>query len=110
MSHDYERRVQDSLYSYFVVRVDVRDAAGELLTGRTTLPLINQAFEAFARKGIVQLLIGLDPRFPDLGPDGRVVQNVRLWHTRAEPVTIDAAALTKYFEGASAKRSPSRLT
>ncbi len=106
VSHDYERRVQDSLYSYFVVRVDVRDAAGELLTGRTTLPLINQAFEAFARKGIVQLLIGLDPRFPDLGPDGRVVQNVRLWHTRAEPVTIDAAALTKYFEGASGETQP----
>ena len=97
---------QDSLYSYFAVRVDVRDAGGEILTGRTTLPLINQAFEAFARKGIVQLLIALDPRFPDLGPDGRVVQNVRLWHTRAEPVTIDAAAVTRYFEGASGETQP----
>ncbi len=106
VSHDYERRPQDSLYSYFAVRVDVRDARGEVLTGRTTLPLINQAFEAFARKGIVQLLIALDPRFPNLGPDGRVVQNVRLWHARSEPVTVDAVAVTRYFEGASGETQP----
>jgi PKD domain len=109
VSHDYERRAQDSLYSYFPVRVDVRDAGGEVLTGRTTLPLINQAFEAFAQKGIVQLLIALAPRFPELGPDGRVVQNVRLWHTRSEPVTIDAVTLTRYFEGASGETRPQAL-
>ncbi len=97
--HDYERRTQDTLYSYFTVQVDVRSADGQTLSGRTTLPLINPAFEAFARKGIVQLLIALDPRFPELGPDGRVVQNVRLWHTRPESVTLGAAAVTKY-EGA----------
>jgi hypothetical protein len=106
VSHDYERRAQDSLYSYFPVRVDVRDASGAVLTGRTTLPLINQAFEAFAQKGIVQLLVALDPRFPELGSDGRVVQSVRLWHTRAEPVTIDAVALTRYFEGAAGETPP----
>jgi hypothetical protein len=106
IAHDYERRPQDSLYSYFTVRVDVRSLDGEVLTGRTTLPLINQAFEAFAQKGIVQLLVALDPRFPELGPDGRVVQNVRLWHTRADPVTIDAAAVTRYFDGASGETQP----
>jgi hypothetical protein len=106
VSHDYERRPQDSLYSYFTVRVEARSADGELLTGRTTLPLVNPAFEAFAQKGVVQLLVALDPRFPGLGPDGRVVQNVRLWHTRAEPVTVDAAAVTRYFEGASGETQP----
>ena len=105
-SHDYEGRAQDSLYSYFPVRVDVRSAAGEVLTGRTTLPLINPAFEAFAQKGIVQLLVSLDPRFPAMGPDGRVVQSVRLWHTRPQPVTIDAVAVTRYFDGASGETPP----
>jgi hypothetical protein len=105
-SHDYEGRSQDALYSYFTARVDVRDASGQVLTGRATLPLINPAFEAFARKGIVQLLIALDPRFPELGSDGRVVQSVRLWHTRPAPVTIDAATSTRYFEGAAGETQP----
>ena len=106
VSHDYERRPQDALYSYFMVRVDTRSLDGEVLSGRTTLPLINPAFEAFAQKGVVQLLVALDPRFPDLGPDGRVVQKVRLWHTRREPVTIDSAAVTRYFEGGSGETRP----
>ena len=106
VSHDYQGRTQDALYSYFTIRVDVRDASGQTLTGRTTLPLINQAFEAYAQKGVVQLLVALDPRFPELGPDGRVVQSVRLWHTRAQPVTIDAAAVTRYFEGAAGESGP----
>jgi hypothetical protein len=106
VSHDYEGRSQDTLYSYFTVRVDVLSTKGETLTGRTTLPLINPAFEALKQKGIVQILIALDPRFPELGPDGRVVQKVRLWHTRPDPVTIDAAAVTKYFEGASGETAP----
>ena len=84
----------------------MRSATGEVLTGRTTLPLINPAFEAFAQKGIVQLLVSLDPRFPEMGPDGRVVQNVRLWHTRPQAVTIDAVAVTRYFEGASGETPP----
>src|SRR5262249_35550511 len=67
VSHDYERRAQDTLYSYFTVRADVRATDGRTLSGRTTLALINPAFEAFAKKGIVQLLIALDPRFPSLG-------------------------------------------
>ncbi len=107
--HDYEGRAQDTLYSYFTVRVDVRSADGELLTGRTTLPLINPAFEALAQKGIVQILIALDPRFPELGADGRVVQKVRLWHTRPDAVTIDAATVTRYFEGAAGETEPAAV-
>ena len=104
--HSYEGRAQETLYSYFTVGVEVRSKEGGKLTGRTTLPLINTAFESLARKGIVQLLIALDPRFPDLGSDGRVVQRVRVWHTRRDPVTIESAAVTKYFETASGQTRP----
>ena len=37
------------------------------------------------------------------------MQNVRLWHTRAEPVTVDAAAVTRYFEGASGETQPQAI-
>ncbi|MGA7123044.1 MAG: hypothetical protein WBY94_23275 [Polyangiaceae bacterium] len=105
-THTYEGRAQDALYSYFTVRVEVHSKQGGTLAGRTTLPLINPAFEALARKSIVQLLIALDPRFPELGPDGRVVQHVRIWHTRPEPVTIESATRTAYFETGSGQSRP----
>ena len=100
-SHSYEGRAQETLYSYFTVRVEVRADDGERVIGRTTLPLVNPAFEALARKGVVQLLVALDPRFPELGSDGRVVQRVRLWHARPDPVTIEHATMTRYFESAA---------
>jgi len=106
VTHSYEGRKQESLYAYFVVGVDIVDKKSEKLSGRTTLALINPGFEAYARKGIVQLLIALDPRFPELGSDGRVVQRVRLWHTRPEPVTIESATLTEYYEGGSGSAKP----
>ena len=71
VEHDYEGRTQSTLYSYFVVGVSIRGAKGETATGRLALPLINPAFEALAGKGIVALLVSLDPRFPELGSDGR---------------------------------------
>jgi hypothetical protein len=100
-THSYEARAQESLYSYFTVGVEVHGKEGRELTGRTTLPLINPAFESLARKGIVPLLIALDPRFPELGSDGRIVQRVHLWHTRPDSVTIEGATETKYFETGS---------
>jgi len=105
-THSYEGRAQETLYSYFTVGVEVRSKDGRTLTGRTTLPLINAAFESLARKGIIQLLIALDPRFPDLGSDGRIVQRVRIWHTRPDPVTIESVAVTKYFETGSGQARP----
>jgi hypothetical protein len=108
-SHSYEGRAQDTLYSYYTVGVEVRDAKGVKLTGRTTVPLINPAFEAFARKGVVQLLVALEPRFPELDSEGRVVEHVRLWHTRPENVTIESAMQVDYFESGAGQRQPQAI-
>lgn len=79
---------------------------GETLTGRTSLSLINPAFESFAQKGIVQLLIALDPRFPELGSDGRVLQRVRVWHTQSAAVTIERSTVTRFFETGAGQTKP----
>jgi hypothetical protein len=109
VTHSYEDRAQETLYSYFTVGVEVRSKEGGSLKGRTTLPLINPGFESLARKGIVQLLISLEPRFPDLGADGRVLQRVRIRHTRPDPVTLESATVTKYFETGSGQTRPERI-
>lgn len=108
-SHNYESRGQDSLYSYYTVGVEIRDAKGDKLSGRTTVPLVNPAFEAFARKGVVQVLVSLEPRFPELDSEGRVVQQVRLWHTRPESVTIEKAFGVEYFESGAGQSQPEAI-
>jgi hypothetical protein len=105
--HNYEGRKQNALYSYFVIQVTMRGAKqGEVATGRTTLALINPAFEALAEKHAVQLLIALDPRFPELGPDGIVHQKVKIWHNQPGPVTITRAILTTYYKEAAGEAPP----
>jgi hypothetical protein len=105
-SHNFEGRPQDSLYSYFVVGVDVYGKDGEIVAGRASLALLNPAFEALAVKGVVALMISLTPRFPEMDKDGRVSQTVRLWHHRPGAVTIERVWMTKYFEGASGESKP----
>jgi hypothetical protein len=73
------------------------------------MPLLNPAFEALSEKKIVQLLISLDPRFPQVGPDGKVTQHVRIWHTRPDPVTIETALLTKYFRHGAGQTNAERV-
>jgi len=109
IEHNYEGRKQDTLYSYFLVEVTVRGAHGETATGRTTLPLMNSTFEALAMKGIVELQISLDPRFPSFGSDGVVRQNVKIWHTRPGPVTITQATVTSYYRNALGETPPSNV-
>ena len=104
--HDYEGREQNALYSYFVVSVTVTGAKGESVKGRMTLPLINPAYEALAQKGIVALMIALEPRFPQAAPDGSVTQQVRIWHTRPGPVTIDHAILTQFYTQGAGESQP----
>jgi hypothetical protein len=99
VEHNYEGRAQTALYSYFSISVEVRPKEGDPVTGRTTLALINPAWEAFALKGVVTLMIALTPRFPEIGSDGRVTQRVRLWHTDSAPVTIEQARATKFYVG-----------
>jgi len=108
VSHNYEGRAQNSLYSYFTVAVEVHGGA-ETIVGRASLSLINPAFESFAQKGIVQLLIALDPRFPEVGADGRVVQRVRLWHVHSVPVTLSRATVTRFFETGAGQTKPEEI-
>ncbi len=101
VSHSYERRKQDGTYSYMVVAMEAVNAAGEKVSARTSLALLNPAFESLQQKGAIQLLVALDPRFPELDEQKRVVQKVRLTHISPTPVTIESATLTKYFVGGS---------
>ena len=109
VEHSYEARPQNALYAYYVIGVDVRGAQGEHESGRTTLALINPAFEELKTKGRVVIMASLDSRFPQLGSDGKVTQHVRLWHAQPGPVTVEHAAMTKYFVGASGETNPEEV-
>ncbi len=104
--HNYERRPQDTAYSYFLIAVEARSKDGEVVKGRASLGLMNPAFEALQQKGIVVLLISLEPRFPELGPDGKVTEHVHIWHTRPQPVVIEGVAMTKYLQAAGGETRP----
>lgn len=89
VTHSFEMRAQDRRDSYFLLSVEAEDAHGQRVRGRTSLGLENPAYEALRDKGIVQLVYSLEPRFPELSPDGVVHQTVRLWQTRPDhTVTI----------------------
>lgn len=91
VTHSYEERPQNALYSHFLVAVEIVSATGEKLVGRRALQLRNPLFEDFHDKGIVSLMVTLDPRFPEMNDQGVVVQGVRLRHARPTSVTIDKA-------------------
>jgi hypothetical protein len=92
--HSFASRPQETLYSHFLVTVDVLAEDGRDLQGRHAIELLNPAFEAFAYKGVVLLFADLDPRFPVLSAAGVVDQGVRLWHTRPGVVTITKITVT----------------
>jgi hypothetical protein len=94
--HNYEEREQDALYTNLLVEVKVRGDAEEPVVGRTSLQLLNPAFESLETKGVVTLLVQLTPRFPELGSDGVVRQKVRLFHFRDRPVFIHNAVLFRH--------------
>jgi hypothetical protein len=82
-----------AMYFQHLVRVDVVDARGRKLTGRSSLQVLNTAFENFDKKGVVTLLARGTPRFPVLGEDGVVRQTFRIHHpwkglVRLERVTV----------------------
>ncbi len=54
-------------------------------------------------------MISLDPRFPELGSDGRVTQHVKLWHSRPGPVTIERMTMTKYYIEATGESAPAEV-
>ncbi len=92
-THGYGARPQDRLYSDFVVGVEAVDAAGKVARGRITLSLRNPAFEQLARTGEVLLLAEITPRFGEVGPDGAIRQQVRVWHHQAGVVALDSVTV-----------------
>jgi len=92
--HSFASRPQNTLYSHFLVTVNVLAEDGRVLQGRHSIELLNPAFEAFAYKGVVVLFADLDPRFPVLSANGIVDQGVRLWHTRPEVIAITKVTVT----------------
>jgi hypothetical protein len=105
-THSYADRAQDTLYSQFLVTVEVLEEDGRVLRGRHSLELLNPAFEALAYKGVVLLFADLDPRFPVLSPGGVVEQRVRLWHARPTAVTVTKVAVTTRYTGAAGRSAP----
>jgi hypothetical protein len=106
-THSFADRSQETLYSPFLIALEVLDADGRLLKGRVSIDLLNPAFEAFAYKGIVVLITELDPRFPVLSESGIVDQGVRLSHTRSDAVAITKITMTTKYEGRGGRSLPS---
>jgi hypothetical protein len=65
VSHDYGGRPQETNFSEMLVKVEVRSQDGDRVAGRKSVYLINTAFEALVERRRIQLLLSLDPRFPD---------------------------------------------
>lgn len=105
-THNFEGRRQDTMFSNFLVEVKVRGNSEEPVVGRTTLQLLNPAFEDLAYKGVVSLMVQLAPRFPELGSDGVVRQKVRLWHNRDRPVFIHSVAAYRHTSDPMAPVAP----
>jgi hypothetical protein len=106
VTHSYEDRAQDTLYSQMLVTVEIVGAGGEKVVGRKSLQLRNPVFEDFYEKGIVSLMIALNPRFPEANADGVVVQGVRLFHARPTSVTIEKAVRIKQYPEQGGETAP----
>ncbi|TQF16044.1 hypothetical protein FJV41_10235 [Myxococcus llanfairpwllgwyngyllgogerychwyrndrobwllllantysiliogogogochensis] len=78
-----------SMYVQHLVRVDVFDATGKKVTGRSSLQLLDSTFENFDKKGVVTILAVGTPRFPVEDADGVVRQSFRLSHRWKGPVRLE---------------------
>jgi hypothetical protein len=107
ITHSFEDRPQSTLYSQFLVRVEVATDDGRTLVARDALQLPNPAYESWTRKGLVSLMVALDPAFPVLSAAGRVEQGVRLRHHRPEAVAIESVHLVRtHINGAEDQPEP----
>ncbi|MBE7449422.1 MAG: hypothetical protein HS111_11135 [Kofleriaceae bacterium] len=98
-SHSYAGRPQTSLFSTFLVEVEITGADGERVRGRTSVQLMNLSFEHRHYRGLVLLRTELFPRFPELGPDGKVVQRVHVWHDHDQPVHLTRILRRQHLSG-----------
>jgi hypothetical protein len=94
------------MYTQHLIRVDVYDASGHKVTGRSSLQVLNASFENFDKKGIVTLLAVGTPRFPVLDEDGVVRQTFRLYHRFRGPVRIDKVTAIRAFIGRGEEPPP----
>jgi hypothetical protein len=109
VTHSYEERPQQTLYSQFLARVEVETRDGRTLLARDALQLANPAYESWTRKGIVSLMVALDPPFPVLSDAGRVEQGVRLRHYRPDPVTIESVQAVRYSADGAGESPPENI-
>lgn len=88
VSHSYARRKQERLYSTYLIEAKMFDEHGNTVSGRTSLELLNLAYQDLSKFGVVVIRAQSTPRFPTLGSDGRVRQIIDLWHHYSVPVNI----------------------
>ena len=106
IEHSFAQRDQDDEYSYFLVEAEATLDDGRRLLGRLSVELVNDA--ALARRaGVALLMTSLEPRFPEVSPDGSVEQTVELWHTESEPVRLTKVQIVE--RGPSAPRGAKLL-
>ncbi len=96
VEHSYEDRPQKTRMSAFLIHVRAVDAQGTEVVGRTGLELRNAAYETLRIKHAIVLSAELSPRFPSLGADGRVTEQVRVHHAYDKPVTIETVILQRF--------------
>ncbi|MBN1205048.1 MAG: PKD domain-containing protein [Myxococcaceae bacterium] len=109
VTHSYEGRKQEEMFSSLLVEVKVHGDGEEPVKGRMSLQLLNPAYEALATKGVVALMVQLTPRFPELGSDGVVRQKVRVFHHRDRPVFIHNAVLFRHKMGNPTGPAPEQV-
>jgi hypothetical protein len=88
VTHSYEFREQRTYYSYYLLTVTASDEQGRTLVARHALEIMNPAYEELAQKDVVKIMTHNAPRFPEL-VDGKVTQQIRLWHFERHGVTVD---------------------
>jgi hypothetical protein len=112
VEHDFSRRPQTTDYSEFLVRVDVQDHKGKVLTLHEPMVLQNDAFQHQKQRNTILLLSNKEPRLAEVLTDGSVRQSVQLWHTHDKTVRIQRVIVEIEDEKGSTKRSqgnPSEL-
>ena len=93
--HDYSAVPQRTAFSDLLVKVKASDGSGQTVEGRFPLQIRNVAF-ATRLRGTATIFAVPVPRFPQIGPDGVVRQNFRLWHAEDVPVQVTGATLSTF--------------
>ena len=93
VSHSYARRTQTGMYSNYLVTVRVFAESGDDAVGRSSIELLNLAYQDMEKFGIVSIVGQGTPRFPSLSPDGVVRQRFEIWQYYSEAVKIERIRL-----------------